>query len=870
MPKTANKNKRTSTVTTKATARRKIKNEPNIEITDTITDDAGFMDTHFGDDDSDNDFNGSSTMAVLPDPPKAEPIASKKQDSGKPKAKPRRPKSGVNAQEVRIILDQSPRMLDCKVAIEPLDLNLYAHLLKHQISNDTAPTIETEPIVPIPVNQCFEIARPSTSAPIVPPLTLRIKKEVLNPDYGDGFDPELARSIKQEKSNEVWELAGPSPAPARKKKSKKQPKGNKLYKKPALLAMKIKQERFDHNEHDTYFDNQQHSVVSELVETNAVRSFDSSLPIITQIHSNIAPVSNSGRPASTSSMVINPIRLVQGLDMHPTLSPLIRIKSEPIDQPDEEVDSMHDTDYMPMDTSFDDVANSLGSTVPITGDVSVGTFPTISSVESNIQSMIGHIKQEQADPCDIEHNMDGEQSELPELPLLLTYQQHDTDNLPQEGDDLEGCVDNSEIDESIDDATNVVTADTNFESQAAVNHANMELQSDKPKQIVSSELEVQANLIDNSANTNDYVHPMKDSEPIDTATSVECAHVSKIIISNATPANDDNDAKPDSTSMDLFESAASESPTNLLDDEKNAAIDGEDIAGNNVDSVAIEEIKSPENSPETSDANDRGVDSAEQQPNENATDNVASLSAPIDNATNFTVLNQVQENATVGIDKSIMDVPTDTTNKKSHDFESISRDSTSFDVTVSNEDEKAQENVTESDGKMPKCDRHIEDELPGHGLDNEQTQGNPMENDSATSIHIVDNLLNIEPSHEFDINSMVTNSEDNSILDTIDELVREVANEMISSDDPPPPADTLRSPSVSASASSSALPSASKVTVEDANVSENESGNFVVPSFLDPIGTFEKDAEQTSKESNMGTLFGEQFVIGDQAPNDQQ
>lgn len=217
---------------------------------------------------------------------------------------------------------------ECRVKLEPLDISSF---VTSSITINTAPTEEVSaPTVPPLV----------ISRPIVPPLTIRIKKEVIQPGYGDEFDAELARNVKRERVDETWELASTSTASHEhsqgEKKSKHRDKMKKMYKKPAMLAMKIKQERMerDENESEYYPD---YSIPSEdgLNDNLPNSPFESTLlPIITQIHSILEPIASSSTTMTQATNEQSP-----NASMSPDTNSIpflpIHIKSESITPPPE-------------------------------------------------------------------------------------------------------------------------------------------------------------------------------------------------------------------------------------------------------------------------------------------------------------------------------------------------------------------------------------------------------------------------------------------------------------------------------------------------------------------------------------------------------
>lgn len=267
--------------------------EQNMDVDDAFEAmDSHFMDSHFAD--SDNEFEANDSI-IAP----AEPIVEKNpQATVETSSSSQQNSISSTSAAATLLTNLNHPLLECRVKLEPLDVSCLATLNAAEQSNIEKST----PIVPSLV-----IARPT-----VPPLTIRIKKEVIQPGYGDEFDPSLARNIKQERSDEIWELAnappiGQSKETSNQKKSKNRDKLKKLYKKPALLAIKIKQERMEREDivDDQYNDAFDGNFAMPLDSFGGPASNqpyeNSSLPIITQIHSVIASSSSS------SSLSVNPM-----------------------------------------------------------------------------------------------------------------------------------------------------------------------------------------------------------------------------------------------------------------------------------------------------------------------------------------------------------------------------------------------------------------------------------------------------------------------------------------------------------------------------------------------------------------------------------
>lgn len=230
--------------------------------------DNSFMDSHFGDSDNEFDANDSIIAPTQPDINAETTIGT----SGLQPSVSSTSDSTTTTTNLSTNLHQP--LLECRVKLEPLDVSAFENVAQ---PNLTEPNVEAT-VPPLVV-----------SRPTVPPLTIRIKKEVIHPGYCDEFDANLARNIKQEKSDGIWELANTS---REHKKSKNRDKQKKLYKKPALLAIKIKQERmeredtYDEQYNDMYDSfSMSSSNMSEMTENPTYET--NSLPIITQIHSVI-------------------------------------------------------------------------------------------------------------------------------------------------------------------------------------------------------------------------------------------------------------------------------------------------------------------------------------------------------------------------------------------------------------------------------------------------------------------------------------------------------------------------------------------------------------------------------------------------------
>lgn len=268
--------------------------------------DNSYMDTHFAD--SDNEFE--PTNSIIPTTETIVSTTSSKEvitDSTIDASASENIENNLSNVVIRPNLDH--QLLECRVKLEPLD-----------VSSLTTAVPEPQP----PQQQLT-----------VPPLTIRIKKEVIRPGYGDEFDIRVAHSIKQERIDETYELASTSSASSTHrslhKKSKHHDKLKKLYKKPALLAIKIKQERMERETTDDEYNDsyQDFSMPSDEYNmgTIANQPFETNpLPIITQIHSVIGPSTIIPMVNDQSSTQI-PISQTQLSHSQVPFLP-IRIKSE--------------------------------------------------------------------------------------------------------------------------------------------------------------------------------------------------------------------------------------------------------------------------------------------------------------------------------------------------------------------------------------------------------------------------------------------------------------------------------------------------------------------------------------------------------------
>lgn len=308
------KRKQAGTTTSEIIPQNSFKFEPEtiIEPADEAYDelDNSYMDTHFGD--SDNEFDANDSIMTPIEPivePSPQTSVSNVNTPIYSKARKSTTCTSLNVDtNIRSNLNQP--LLECRVKLEPIDISNYAI----PSTSTNAESSEDRPLTVPPL---------VISRPTVPPLTIRIKKEVIQPGYGDDFNPDVARNIKQERVDETYELAGTSrdEYSISHKKSKHRQKEKKLYKKPALLAIKIKQERMEREDNDDNNENYypDYSMSSpDFRGTMVNSSFNSnSLPIITQIHSALEP------------SAISPLMNVQSSEHQNSLPFVpIRIKSE--------------------------------------------------------------------------------------------------------------------------------------------------------------------------------------------------------------------------------------------------------------------------------------------------------------------------------------------------------------------------------------------------------------------------------------------------------------------------------------------------------------------------------------------------------------
>lgn len=444
--------------------------DENIDDSSEYNDDISFMDTHFDDSDNDdvpNEIDNCSQQNLQKVTPKYNRIAkstakpttkataksavkSTAKPTTKPTTKPAAKSTAKKSRKGAVTIktnETHSTIMECSVKLEPLDVSLYNRSLPNNDDVADAEPLEDEPMEAeqitdsttdmtagmapdiAPVNSNEQI--PSTSSEIpttstIPPITLRIKKEIINPDYDNVFNSELAQNIKQEKPDEIWELANTSntndqnqgQSQSHKKKSKKRDKQSKLYKIPALLAMKIKQERFERETDGSYNSSQEYSIQqpAEIAESSVQRSsssYDNTLPIITQIHSNIdlvsVPVpSTAERQVTTSrTVVINPIRA--SMVDSSNLIPPIRIKIEPRDYEENAVDEHVDES---VESPQENVSLAISNP-----NVSSSHMENIFTEDSPFQSAIENVETEFSNPSsDSPNHVDNTAADIPLTP----------------------------------------------------------------------------------------------------------------------------------------------------------------------------------------------------------------------------------------------------------------------------------------------------------------------------------------------------------------------------------------------------------------------------------------------------------------------
>lgn len=352
--------------------------------------DDSFMDTHFGDSDNENDINDfTANDSIIEATPETSTTTfdDLQNSSGKrpiqfpqltqPDSAKKRKVDKRNIAFKKTI-EMQP-LLNCCVKLEPIDIRNFGNLhignveseINEESTPEIAPSISSQTLVEEPplhdtvtnaantanIANVSNVSNTSQSKQTVPPLTIRIKKEVMHPGYGDVFDADLAHNIKQEKSDVGYEIASQNLNKELTNSQAKTQKQKKLYKKPALLAIKIKQERIERETHDSYDatdDNYNEFSVpyipDELVDNNGINQqpVDSpiALPIITQIHSSI----DSGPSFSNHLHLLSRNNSSSDPDDQQKVSPPtvsipfkpIRIKSEPL------------VDETPIETPVDD------------------------------------------------------------------------------------------------------------------------------------------------------------------------------------------------------------------------------------------------------------------------------------------------------------------------------------------------------------------------------------------------------------------------------------------------------------------------------------------------------------------------------------
>lgn len=273
-----------------------IKAEPEaiLEPLDTVEPDTSaehfedtLADTHFGDENSSDSENETTNIPVIENTvtKKAAPT---KQESSTKRKKANEQSKGIS----KAVLDC---LIPCQVKLEPIDINEFSRQTKATANQPTVvlhgPStaerqtnlVETNQPNVVVHNANAIMRQPSNTVhpnivtkpvqqPAVP--SIKIKQEKLHPGYGDVvFDPALARNIKKEKVDhsapkQPREVSMQKPSTsAIVSQSKKQ-----LYKKPALLAIKIKQERME-REFDENIDS--HSNSNEYINQD---EYDTSLP----------------------------------------------------------------------------------------------------------------------------------------------------------------------------------------------------------------------------------------------------------------------------------------------------------------------------------------------------------------------------------------------------------------------------------------------------------------------------------------------------------------------------------------------------------------------------------------------------------------
>lgn len=273
--------------------------------------DNGFMDGHFAD--SDNEYQENDSIT--------EPAA---MIGGTSNISNKTISHNQSNTSNRHNLLANLSLLECRVKLEPLDMSQFS--LPSTSLNAATVTASQPPATVAPL---------VISRPTVPPITLRIKKEVVQPGYDD-FDPSVACNIKQEKADNLWELASTSKHNDDRNKIKSRDK-KKLYKKPALLAIKIKQERIEREEDDEQYSSEYHDYAMPSEDYSGAMPSEQSqfasnpLPIITQIHSVIEPStmnaikkerSTDHQKTNDNSVPFVPIRIKREIQEPPSPTPV--------------------------------------------------------------------------------------------------------------------------------------------------------------------------------------------------------------------------------------------------------------------------------------------------------------------------------------------------------------------------------------------------------------------------------------------------------------------------------------------------------------------------------------------------------------------
>lgn len=312
--------------------------ETNIDETDQYDEADSFMDTHFGD--SDDDYEMSDSIIAAPKSQTQNDTRTKNTPQnisitkihGRPQRsnKSRKSTASTSVSNTNLLYP----LPQCSVKLEPIDISQYMVSVP---STSYAEPNEQIIMANIPADLSLSPIA-TTSKPTVPPLTIRIKKEIIHSGYSDVFDSVVARNIKQEKSDETWELVNNASndqvtnEEQAAKKAKKHDKPNKLYKKPALLAIKIKQERIEREDEEPYDDGYQEFPAQEFNGNVPSQRPEISLPIITQIHSALDSDSIH-QPADQSSMLPNPFSLSVGVSENVQKTsdpPVVSIPFKPI------------------------------------------------------------------------------------------------------------------------------------------------------------------------------------------------------------------------------------------------------------------------------------------------------------------------------------------------------------------------------------------------------------------------------------------------------------------------------------------------------------------------------------------------------------